>query len=369
MPSADRVEEDVERTGRHTHRPDPQDRLAERLDARRDEDAVSAAHPADHRRGRDAAGRAEAGDGVRRDGRVAEQVELQGGQAGPESLAGDPVAAHPVDNALLQDQAGSLAERLDQVGRHRDRLVPSAALGDAAAPRGRYPVPLPAHEIVGERRGAAAPPLHGLERAGGDRDHREAEWHGQALLRAGHVDVDTPGVRLDVQPGQRRDRVQEVEGPVASGDVADEGGRVGGPGGRLVVDERDDSWTDLADRPIEALQVERSAELHRERGDDGARPLHDLLHERAEHPGHHDHDPVTRLDKRDRRRLQAGAAGAREGDHLPARLEDLAQIEARRLEHLLVERGLVLDDRTLGHGADDAPGHLGRTGNHEDRTV
>ena len=213
MPSADRVEEDVERTGRHTHRPDPQDRLAERLDARRDEDAVSAAHPADHRRGRDAAGRAEAGDGVRRDGRVAQQVELQGGQAGPESLAGDPVAAHPVDNALLQDQAGSLAERLDQVGRHRDRLVPSAGLGDAAAPRGRYPVPLPAHEIVGERRGAAAPPLHGLERAGGDRDHREAEWHGQALLRAGHVDVDTPGVRLDVQPGQRRDRVQEVEGP------------------------------------------------------------------------------------------------------------------------------------------------------------
>lgn len=139
MPSADRVEEDVERTGRHTHRPDPQDRLAERLDARRDEDAVSAAHPADHRRGRDAAGRAEAGGGVRRDGRVAASGRpgrpgkpcrrsgggAPGGQCPPPGSGWFPRGA--------PGPGGSASRPAGSVGRPRGRCRPARPVPSAAS--------------------------------------------------------------------------------------------------------------------------------------------------------------------------------------------------------------------------------------------
>ncbi len=152
-------------------------------------------------------------------------------------------------------------------------------------------------------------------------------------------------------------------------DLADRGRGVGHARRGLVVDEGHDLRPHLRHRPLQALQVDRPAQLDVEGRHRRAGALHDLLHEAAE-DARHDHDhAVAWLDEGDRGRLEPGAPRSRHRDHLAGGLEHLAEIQARGLEDLVVERRLVLDHRRLRHRADDAPGDLGRAGDHQDRAV
>src|SRR5262249_39043940 len=123
-------------------------RLAHLVDARGDEDAVRVAHPAHHRGGGEPRRHPERRDTVGRDRRVAEEIDLQRGEACSERLARDPVAPEPVRHALLEDETYGFPKSLGEVSGHRNRLVTAAALWHSAAARSRDPLALPANEIV-----------------------------------------------------------------------------------------------------------------------------------------------------------------------------------------------------------------------------
>src|SRR3989475_3173812 len=183
---------------------------------------------------------------------------------------------------LLEDQPHGRAHGRGEMRRHRHGLTPGRAVRHLASARHRDPPLLPAQEVVRPAPRRLAPMLHDLPRPGTHGDERHAEGRGQALLRAGHVEVHAPLVRAHVDPRDRGDRVQEEERADRARDLPDLRGRVGRAGRRLVVDQRDRLRARTLSLALQACQVEARSPLHRELGPVGAGPVHDLAHEYAE---------------------------------------------------------------------------------------
>src|SRR5688572_18124413 len=190
------------------HGADPECQRADPVEARPDEDAVDVAHAGDHGRRIDVLRRADARDRVGVDRGVREHLETHGRHALAEGGGRDLVPAHAVGEAFLEDQPRRHLQGAGQVGRDGDRLAAGGAVGHLAAARDRDPLLAPAQQIVRVRVRAGLAALHRLPRARADGDERHAERGAQALLRAGHVEVDAPLVGADVEPRDGRDRVE-----------------------------------------------------------------------------------------------------------------------------------------------------------------
>ena len=251
---------------------------------------------------------------------------------------------------------------------HGHRLASRRAVRHLAAARDRDPPLPPAQEVVREAPRRLAPALHDLPRSRTHGDQRQAERRGEALLRAGHIEVHAPLVRADVDPRDRGHGVQQEERADRARDRPHFRGGVGRAGGRLVVDQRDRLRADALGLPLEARHVQARAPLHRKLGPVGLEPVHDLAHEQAELAGTDHEHAVTRLDDRERARFERRPARARHQDDLVLRLEDVAQSQCRRLEHHLVEAPVVLDRRRRIHRLDDRKRKLGGAGDHQERT-
>ena len=273
---------------------------------------------------------------------LGEELEAELGEAALQPVTHGPVARPRRSEPFVEHRAEAGVESED----HRDRrgVVVLASRADVVADESEVEVPR-------LRRGL--PGTDPVDGTGGERDRRETRRDAEALLRARVGRVDPPGVDLERDPTERRDRVDEEErvGSLERGEWLD---RVLDSGRRLGVHDGDEPAVGPGTlRGEERLGVDRTAP----RGLDARQlrpgPAGDLAHPLAEHTVHPDDHVVAGLEEVHEARFHARGAGAahRQGECVLG-AEDRAQ-PRRRLVEQREEVGIeVPEQRPRERGGD-----------------